>query len=361
MMNGWEQKRVLIRHIVLWQILTVVCGGIVYVKVRPGLPWVSGEQAKARSPISISRGPRRTTCGTGLEDRTAAWGSQRSLPIVSGSSQGMVPVPALREVGPGAWATDWPAEHLQVGVQYGTSPDTNITFKVQNLGLQARKLQLQLILPVIAEADHAFFPAGSEPQVTLHSGDPEVVYGYGVKALEIDWELGESPKSCDGFALGGNYSPKPTGVWPVGDHDVPIASLGFSVARSEDKTTVKVLFPDVDLNPGEEVMRSLYLASTAGDWRPALGVALALFPRAFQPKNSDIAELYGPFVCSGGTPADDEIAGWYAQGTRVLEIHGTAPLYWHVCARREPFEPFVDDDWHFLRGPRHPLLRRLGK
>ena len=360
-MNGWEQRRALIRHMVLWQILTVVCGGIVYGQGTAGTALGSGEQAKARSPISIRVGPDGLPVQ--LDWKTGPLHGVLSGPcrLFLESPQGMVPVPALHEASPGNWVADWQAEHLQLVVQYGKEPDTNITFTVQNLGLQARKVQLDLILPVIAEADHAFFPAGSEPQVTLHSGEPEVVYGYGVKALEVEWEqLGSRPNHVTALPLGAIYSTKADwGLALVGDHDAPIVGLGFSVARSKDDTTIKVFFPDLNLNPGEAGIRRLYLASTAGDWRPALGVALALFPRAFQPKNSDIAELYGPFVCSNGTPADDEIAEWYAQGTRVVEIHGTAPFYGMYVPDREPFVPFVDDDWHFLRGPRRPHSRRL--
>jgi hypothetical protein len=139
------------------------------------------------------------------------------------------------------------------------------------------------------------------------------------------------------------------GLSLLGDLTAPVPNLVLTAARSKEKTTVTMLFPDIDLSAGERAVRRIYLAVTAGDWRPALAQALALFPLVFEPRNPDVAELAGPFLYTMGTPANGALAEMHAQGVRVVEIHFTPPLYGLYVPDHEPYTPFCDDKWHSLK------------
>ena len=259
------------------------------------------------------------------------------------SSEGMIPVPPLHQNAPLEWTVDWPAQHLQIMATYGKTPEANITFSVQNLVSQAREIQLEMVLPFSPEADHAFFPAGSNPHVALEPAAPAVVYTYSAgRDLR--------PGITMALPLASIYSTKADwGFTLLGDLTAPVPNLVLTAARSKEETTVTLLFPDLDLKAGERAVRRIYLGVTAGDWRPALAEALSLFPLVFEPRNPDVAELDGPFLYTMGTPPDDKLAEWHAQGTRVVEIHFTPPLYGMYVPDREPFVPFCDDAWHFLK------------
>jgi hypothetical protein len=349
-MNEAPQRVTMTRPGALLFTIALLLGGVVPARIAAATALGSGNPENVGSQISIRVGTDGLPVQLEWKKGPTNGALRGPCHLFLESSQGMILVPPLHEVGPGEWAADWQAQHLHLVVQYGVTPDTNIVFTVQNLSLQARKVQLELVLPVIAEADHTFIPAGSEPRVALHPGGSERVYSYGTREGILS-----------ALPLGTVYSPKDDwGLGILGDEQAPIAGLVFKVTPSKDETTVKVLFPDIDLDPVGTVVRRLYLTGTAGDWRPALAAALALFPREFQPKDfeflessSTVAELWGPFLSSNGTPPDDKIADWYAQGTRVLEIHGVAPLYGMYVPDREPFVPFVDGAWYFLKKHLH--------
>lgn len=258
------------------------------------------------------------------------------------SPQGLVPVPPLHERSPGNWTADWAEQRLQISVAYAKQPEANIVLTVKNLDSRAKMPRLQLLVPINSEADRFFSPAGSDPLVSLHAEKPALTYSYG-RGGGIQLAL----------PLGAIYSTKSDwGLAFLGDEHPPIPGLGLIVEPSKKEATIKLLFADLDIKSGDSVSRTIYFVPTAGDWRPALAAALSLFPFVFEPKNPAIADLVGPFVGGGGTPPDDRIADWYAQGTRVLQIHGTVPFYGLYVPDREPFIPFVDDQWHFLHGPR---------
>lgn len=293
------------------------------------------------------------------------WSKGPLYGVLSGTAQlflvspgGVHPVPPLRETQPGEWVEYWKEQHLGLAVQYRREPAANITFTIQNLTPDARTVQLELVWPMIPEADRAFFPAASDPKVELQFGKPELVYSYGTRQ---GYNYGPSGGIDMALPLASVYAAKQDwGLALLGDERTPIPGIMFKVARSERKTTVRVLFPNIKLGRSEKAVRRIYLVPTAGDWRPCLAAALALFPQVFEPKNPDIPELRGPFMTSAGTPPDDVIAEWAAQGTRAVEIHGVAPFYGRYVPGRQPYVPFSDDVWHFLKQslPRYELLPR---
>ncbi len=272
------------------------------------------------------------------------------------SSQGTVPIPPMLESELGQCLEHWGAQHLVLAVQYGDKPGANISFTIQNLTLRTWLVQLELVLRLISQADRAFFPAASDPRVELQSGRPEVVYSYGTRQ---GYDYGSGGGIDMALPLASVYTAKRDwGLALLGDEHAPIAGIIFKLTRSEGQTTVRVFFPDIRLSPNGKAARRLYLAPTAGDWRPSLAAALALFPQVFEPRNPDIAELGGPFVTSSGTPLNDVIADWRDQGTRAVEIHGIAPFYGRYVPRPQPYVPFCDDVWHYLKQnlPSYELL-----
>jgi hypothetical protein len=259
------------------------------------------------------------------------------------SSGGTIPVPPLIEAGPGEWSLDWQAQQLHLVVTYGKSPAANLNLAVQSFGSQARRVQLELVFTLRPEADQAFFPAGSDPHVVLHPDAPAVVYTYS-STRDLH------PGIVMALPLTSVYSAKADwGITFLGDLTAPVPDLAISAARTKDQTTLSLLFPDLDLDSGARVARCVYLAGTAGDWRPALAQALAVYPHVFEPRNPDVAELIGPFLYTMGTPSNGELAELHAQGVRVVEIHFTPPLYGLYVPDREPYTPFCDDKWHFLK------------
>jgi hypothetical protein len=337
-MNNEPKETIWVRLLTLVNILLVVCGG-----AARGQSAGTNPAPVDQSEISIRVGPDGLPAQ--IEAKQGPAGGILTAPcrLYLKSSEGMIPVPPLHETAPGEWTVDWPAQHLQIIATYGKIPDANITFSVQSLVSQAREIQLELILPLSPEADHAFFPAGSDPHVVLEPAAPAVVYTYSA-GRDLH------PGITMALPLTSIYSPKADwGVTLLGDLTAPVPNLVLTAARSKEKTTVTMLFPDLDLGPFAGASRRVYLAGTAGDWRPALAHALALFPLVFEPRNPDVAELAGPFLYTVGTPPSDMLAEWHAQGVRAVEIHFTPPLYGLYVPDREPYTSFCDDRWHFLK------------
>jgi hypothetical protein len=337
-MNKWPNETIFFRLLALLNILMVVCGG------------AARGQSAATNPAPVVQREISIRVGAdGLPAQIAArqgpTGGILTVPcrLYLKSSEGLIPVPPLHETGPVEWTADWQAQHLQIVVTYGKTPDANITFSVQSLVTQARRIQLELALSLNSEADHAFFPAGSDPHVVLGPSAPEVVYTYS-STRDLH------PGITMALPLASIYSTQADrGLSLLGDLTAPVPNLVLTAARSKEATTVTMLFPDIDLSAGERAVRRIYLAVTAGDWRPALAQALALFPLVFEPRNPDVAELDGPFLYTVGTPPNDMLAEWHAQGVRVVEIHFTPPLYGLYVPDREPYTSFSDDRWHFLK------------
>jgi hypothetical protein len=333
-----QHAAVSLHLLVVLNILTLLCGG-----VARGQSVTTKPAAVPQNEINIRVGADGLPAQIEAKRGPARGILSAPCRLYLKSPEGRIPVPPLHESAPGEWTADWPAQHLQIGIRYRKDPDTNLTLAAQNLAPQTRRIQLELTLPFNSEADHAFFPAGSDPHVVLDSAAPAVAYTYSATR-----DL--HPGITMSLPLTSIYSTqKDWGITLFGDLTAPIPNLVVSADRAQDQTTVTVLFPDLDLEPSASVARRVYLSVTAGDWRPSLAKALTLFPLVFEPRNHDVAELAGPFLYTQGTPSNDVIAELHAQGVRVVEIHFTPPLYGLYVPDREPYTPFCDDKWHFLK------------
>jgi hypothetical protein len=258
-------------------------------------------------------------------------------------------VPPLVKASPHEWVVVWEEQQIEVRVTYGTGTDPDMSFKVESFGSKARTVGLILLMEVKSEADRGFFPAGSGGPAGVSLGEHVVAYDYG---RVIDNNALDPLTEYDlALPLASVYSSSADwGLALFGEQPELIPRFGVQVNRQAVATTVRVLFPGLNCKPGEEVARGLYVRATRGDWRPALAADLARFPQVFELQNPGvITALAGPFVSSGGTPPDSTIAEWYAQGLRVLEIHGTYPLSGMFVPDHEPFVPRWDDAYHFLK------------
>ena len=337
MMNESPKEPVFFRHLTVLIILIVVCCAA---RAQSN---DTNPAPNVQKEISIHVGADGLPAQLDVKQGPATGILAAPCRLYLKSSEGLVPVPPLHETGPGEWTVDWQAQHLQVVVTYGKKPTANITLAVQSLATQARNIQLELAFSLNPDLDHAFFPAGSDPHLVLESSAPAVAYSYSA-------ERDARPGIPLAMPLTSIYSTKEDwGLTLLDDLTAPVPRLVLTAARSKEKTGVTMLFPDLDVKAGEMAVRRVYLAATAGDWRPALAEALALFPLVFEPRNPDMAELAGPFLYTHGTPANDTLAELHAQGVHALEIHFTPPLYGQYVPDREPYTPFCDDHWHFLK------------
>ncbi len=124
---------------------------------------------------------------------------------------------------------------------------------------------------------------------------------------------------------------------------------GFEVALADRNATLAVRRVNLRLEPDRPVEVSLILAGHAGDWRPGLGHVLSRYPQYFVVEDQRLSRLHGAFVCSGGAPTDQTIAGWKAQHVQTVEVHGTIPFYGQHLPLGERWTIFADDCWHRLR------------
>ncbi|HUS80555.1 MAG TPA: hypothetical protein VM283_04745, partial [Armatimonadota bacterium] len=201
---------------------------------------------------------------------------------------------------------------------------------------EARGLSLVVVIPLWPSADRLFAPAGSDPSVELTRGAEPVKYGYQTSGNRLAMPLAQV------------YSAeRDWGVALFGEVGLLVESMRFDVSRSAKATVVEVSLP-LSLGPGESATRRIYLAATRGDWRPALAAVLAAFPQAFEPQNLDVNALHGPFE-GGGIKDDARLQELYDQGVRAVEIHGWSPLYGEYVPVKEPWTPFCDDKWHWLK------------
>jgi len=248
-----------------------------------------------------------------------------------------LPAPTLAKTGPRTWAADLREQNLRLELTYGSAMTAFIELALTSQSGKPRTVSCRLSLPLLPLADRAFFPAGEKPTVILVSGQPAVTYGY------------QSAGTWTAMPLGQVYSEEQDrGLAVFGEIGLLVEPMMTTVSHSEQQTLVEVTLA-IPLGPEGHGTRRLHLAVTAGDWRPALGAVLAAFPQAFEPQNAEVAALHGPFVCSGGTPPNEQIEDWYAQGCRAVEIHCTFPFYGEYVPTRELWTPLVDDQWHSLK------------
>lgn len=228
-------------------------------------------------------------------------------------------------------------EGLVLSVRYGRGKAPYLELQAGTAGDKPRSVTVALSFLLRPEASEVFFPATDRAHEPLAPGEAPRVYGYAAGGISTALPLGQlySAKQDWGLAffqqLGLLVEP-----WLV------------TVAPRPEGPVVTVALP-LALTPGAPASRRLYFAATRGDWRPALGAVLAEFPAAFKPPHPEASGLDGPFVCSGGTPADKSLDNWQAQGCGVVEIHATFPFYGDYVPTRESWTPLVDDAWHQLK------------
>lgn len=244
---------------------------------------------------------------------------------------------SLRAAGPGRWQADWADRRLSLTLASPDGPLPSLDLTVENRGEQTRTILATLSLPLAPTAANLFVPAGETPRLQLHPDGVARRYGYQTSGTPAAMPLGQV------YDTAGDW-----GLACFGQFGELVESLGLEFSRTAGATTLAATlsFP---CPAGGKVSRRLYLAATRGCWRPALGAVLACFPKVFEPQNPAVEALHGPFVCSGGTPPDASIANWYAQGCRVVEIHGTAPFYGEYVPTTPKWTVFCDDQWHFLK------------
>ena len=297
-------------------------------------------------PVAAERGFLAPTVlpdsATGLPMQVAADAAAgnllaRPVSLVLREGGKELPTPGLAAEGAGAFAGEAPGAAMRVELRHGSALFPFLEVTLTSDAAQARDLTCTLVFPVRQAADRAFFPAGERPRFALEPGAPPATYGYTAAGTGTAMPLAQlySEKEDWGLAL----------FEDLGELVEPMSTC---VSRSDKETRVEVTlyFP---CGPQGSATRRLYFVATRGDWRPALGAILAQFPGAFEPQNPQIAALHGPFVCSGGTPPDADIERWYAQGCRVVEIHGTPPWYGEYVPKADKWTPFADDRWHFLK------------
>ncbi|MCE5241042.1 hypothetical protein LLH23_21475 [bacterium] len=258
-----------------------------------------------------------------------------------------VPLPALAAAEPNLFELPSPVSGLSLSLRHGRGLYPFVDLTVGNTGASApmRRVTVVLTLSVRPQADQVFVPA------TARAHDPVTP--------------GEKPREY-GYAGGGISTALPVGQVYSGKQDWGLAffeELGLLVepwqvtlTPGQQGTTVAIALP-LSVPAGQSVRRRVYFAATEGDWRPALGAVLAQFPQAFVPRHPEAVSLDGPFVCSGGTPPDKSIAGWKAQGCKVVEIHCTFPFYGEYVPTQEPWTPLIDDTWHTLKTQLKPEER----
>ncbi|MBM3473031.1 MAG: hypothetical protein FJX75_07190 [Armatimonadetes bacterium] len=248
-----------------------------------------------------------------------------------------LPAVAFAKAGQAMWSAKATEGGFKVTLTYGTAATGFVELALANTSDKARSLACTLALPIRPEADRAFFPAGHDPRPALAVGAPAVTYGYQAGGIGTAMPLAQV------YCEAGDW-----GLAAFGEIGALVEPMRVSVARTKQETRAEVTF-DLPLPANGQATRRLYFAATRGDWRPALGAVLASFPAAFEPQNPDVTPLHGPFVCSGGTPPNEQIEDWYAQGCRAVEIHCTFPFYGEYVPTRDVWTPLVDDQWHSLK------------
>ncbi len=131
--------------------------------------------------------------------------------------------------------------------------------------------------------------------------------------------------------------------------DFTLPTRGFEVWTDAKPARIVVRRVHLRLEPGQPVDVSLILFGHAGDWRPGLGHVVECYPEFFKVADARIPTLHGPFVCSGGAPAEANLKQWQAQHVQTVEVHGTIPFYGQHLPLGESWPIFADDQWHRLR------------
>ncbi|NUQ61533.1 MAG: hypothetical protein HUU20_03530 [Pirellulales bacterium] len=131
--------------------------------------------------------------------------------------------------------------------------------------------------------------------------------------------------------------------------DFTLPTRGFEVWLENEQPAVVLRRVHLRLEPGKPQAVSLILAGHEGDWRPGLAKVLRRYPEFFEVADPRVPQLHGAFVCSGGTPSDQEILRWKSQHVQTVEIHGTIPFYGQHLPFGDTWTAFADDQWHVLR------------
>lgn len=258
-----------------------------------------------------------------------------------------IPVLAVKRFAPDAYTIALSERGMKMELRYGTAGFPYLEWIVESKTSKTGNLSATFYLPLRPSADHAFFPAGERPRLTLDRGGIPSTYSYG-----------DGPGIRTAMPLGQIYSSKEDwGLAFFGEFGEFVEDLSTTVVSRSEKNVLVAVTLSMPRPAMGRISRRLYFAATRGDWRPALGAVLARFPLAFEPHNPDVAHLHGPFVNSFGTPPDSNIEEWHAQGARVVEIHCTFPFYGEYVAQDKAWTVLVDDNWHELKG-HSPLNQR---
>lgn len=255
-------------------------------------------------------------------------------------------VQEVHRLAPGRYLIDQPDPDLRMELRYGTAGLPYVDWVVAGKSTAKKgNLTATFILTVRPSADHVFFPAGRRPRFALVHPGSSATYSYGGPGIPTAMPLGQVYSSREDWGLA---------FFSRFGKDTERLSTTVSRSRKSVRVaiTLHMRYPVAGVRT-----RRLYFAVTRGDWRPALGAVLARFPKVFEPHNPAVAALQGPFVDSTGTPPNASIKGWYAQGARVVEIHGTFPFYGRYVALHKIWTPLIDDRWHGLKA-RVPIGQR---
>lgn len=249
-----------------------------------------------------------------------------------------VPLPVATRIASDRYLIYLTDRGLKMEIKYGTEGFPYLEWVVERKSSSQGNLSATFYLTLRPSVDRAFFPAGDNPRFTLETGMAPASYSYG-----------DGPGTKIAMPLGQVYSSaEDWGLTFFGEFGERIENLSTTISHS-GKNVLLAITVSLSRTPAGTTSRRLYFAATRGDWRPALGAVLARFPEAFESRNPDIAQLHGPFFTSTGTPPDTDIQNWYAQGARVVEIHGTFPFYGEYVALDRAWTPLSDDVWHLLK------------
>ena len=228
-------------------------------------------------------------------------------------------------------------EGASVTLARGSDTLPFIGFAARNNAADDATVKVTLAIPVIPQADRAFFPAGERPHVVLDEGGPSVAYSYQRGGTRLAMPLAQvyDAEGDRGLAVCGDLG------------GLLVEPLQFDLQRDAERTLLSLTW-ELKLAVGERVERRVYFAATRGDWRPALGAVLAQFPAAFEAHHPDVDALHGPYG-GGGVKPDETLRTQYEQGCRAVEIHGWSPFYGRYVPLQERWTPFVDDRWHRLK------------
>lgn len=238
-----------------------------------------------------------------------------------------------------------PAAGLASEFRMGRALFPYLELSLRNTSARPRTVTAALSLRLARGASDVFFPASASAHEPLARDEKPRVYGYAYGGISTAMPLGQV------------YSrPRDWGLAFFQEFGLLVEAWRVTLTPGPEGVTVTIALP-MSLPAGQSARRRVYFAATPGDWRPALGAVLAQFPQAFVPPHPQAVKLDGPFVCSGGTPPDKNLAAWREQGCKVVEIHATFPFYGDYIPGATPWTTLLDDTWHTLKTQLPPAER----